>query len=286
MGWFDSLCKTEIIGWQDSLCRQSSGSPKQSFPFPSSWRPQSSGNSLSLPIKKTFLFKTHIYLTNFKLDITKCINLKWCFSPKDILKEDNWWKETHFRFDFTPKLSVWRIYLRLQTSRSPNVHHENCKLSSPAALSSAFELDPILKMFRNPLLIGLKKSLMRCLLTKHIWSKICTSMYLKKSLMGLKRLRKKLPKTWASDEEGSRINPISVRRMSPLLLKEDDMRRTLLWLAAWLTNFQNLTKISLFNFQINHTFEVILHFPNSIGTFYVCVWVGWGVANYFFELHI
>ena len=127
MGWFDSLCKTEIIGWQDSLCRQSSGSPKQSFPFPSSWRPQSSGNSLSLPIKKTFLFKTHIYLTNFKLDITKCINLKWCFSPKDILKEDNWWKETHFRFDFTPKLSVWRIYLRLQTSRSPNVHHSNCR---------------------------------------------------------------------------------------------------------------------------------------------------------------
>ena len=67
---------------------------------------------------------------------------------------------------------------------------------SPAARSSAFELDPNLKIFRNPLLMGLKKS-----------------------LMGLKRLRKKLPKTWASVAAGSRRIKAK-RRMSPLLLEE------------------------------------------------------------------
>ena len=44
-------------------------------------------------------------------------------------------------------------------------------------------------------------------------------MGLKKSLMGLKRLRKKLPKTWASVAAGSRRIKAK-RRMSPLLLEE------------------------------------------------------------------
>ena len=71
-----------------------------------------------------------IYITNFKLD-AKC----GCFgSPffatmldqSDVSLNPKIEEEKkHLIFDFTLKLIVLLIYLRLQTSRSPNLHHEN-----------------------------------------------------------------------------------------------------------------------------------------------------------------